>query len=167
MCQWFSYNSSRTLLLSPYILRKQHETWYSIQKLSLFYIVFWTYWIFILRHQNNFHCWLFYPHPWIWDCNKLNTILSLQNYYKYIKYIWDLDNLSFLKYQCIITTCKHFPENVSHSVMSDSLWFHGLWPTRLLCPWKSPARILEWATISQKKEAIFPSWWYGLLKLNI
>ena len=26
------------------------------------------------------------------------------------------------------------------SVMSDSLWPHGLWPTRLLCPWNSPGR---------------------------
>ena len=27
---------------------------------------------------------------------------------------------------------------VSHSVMSDSLWPHGLWPARPLCPWNSP-----------------------------
>ena len=26
----------------------------------------------------------------------------------------------------------------SHSVMSDSLQLHGLWPTRLLCPWDFP-----------------------------
>ena len=26
-------------------------------------------------------------------------------------------------------------EIVSHSVMSDSLWPHGLQPTRILCPW--------------------------------
>ena len=26
----------------------------------------------------------------------------------------------------------------SHSVMSDSLWPHGLQPARLLCPWDSP-----------------------------
>ena len=29
-------------------------------------------------------------------------------------------------------------EGISHSVMFDSLWPHGLWPTRLLCPWNSP-----------------------------
>ena len=28
--------------------------------------------------------------------------------------------------------------HVSRSVMSDSLWPHGLWPTRVLCPWNSP-----------------------------
>ena len=27
---------------------------------------------------------------------------------------------------------------VSHSVVSDSLQPHGLWPTKLLCPWNSP-----------------------------
>ena len=28
-------------------------------------------------------------------------------------------------------------DRISHSVMSDSFWFHGLQPTRLLCPWDS------------------------------
>ena len=36
---------------------------------------------------------------------------------------------------------------VSHSVMSDSLWPHGLKPTRLLCPWNSQAGILEWVAM--------------------
>ena len=31
----------------------------------------------------------------------------------------------------------------SHSVMSDSLWPHGLEPTRLLCPWGSPGKNSE------------------------
>ena len=30
--------------------------------------------------------------------------------------------------------------SVSPSVVSDSLWPHGLQPTRLLCPWNSPSR---------------------------
>ena len=29
---------------------------------------------------------------------------------------------------------------VSHSVVTDSLWPHGLWPTSLLCPWGSPVK---------------------------
>ena len=33
---------------------------------------------------------------------------------------------------------------VYHSVVSYSLPHHGLQPTRLLCPWNLPARILEW-----------------------
>ena len=28
----------------------------------------------------------------------------------------------------------------NHLVMSDSLWPHGLWPARLLCPWDSPGK---------------------------
>ena len=31
-------------------------------------------------------------------------------------------------------------ESDSHSVASDSLQPHGLWPTRLLCPWDSPGK---------------------------
>ena len=32
------------------------------------------------------------------------------------------------------------PVCVSHSVMPDSLWPHGLQPTRLLCPWDFPGK---------------------------
>ena len=28
--------------------------------------------------------------------------------------------------------------SVSRSAVLDSVWPHGLWPTRLLCPWDSP-----------------------------
>ena len=38
-------------------------------------------------------------------------------------------------------------ESVGHSVTSDSLWPHGLWPARILCPWNSPARILQWVAM--------------------
>ena len=34
------------------------------------------------------------------------------------------------------------------SVVSDSVRPHGLQPSRLLCPWDSPGKILEWAAIS-------------------
>ena len=30
--------------------------------------------------------------------------------------------------------------SVSQSVVSDSLWSHGLWPTRLPCTWNSPGK---------------------------
>ena len=33
------------------------------------------------------------------------------------------------------------------SVVSNSLWPRGLYPPSLLCPWHSPARILEWVDI--------------------
>ena len=35
-------------------------------------------------------------------------------------------------------------ESVSHSVTSNSLRLLGLQPTRLLCPWNSPSKNMEW-----------------------
>ena len=35
--------------------------------------------------------------------------------------------------------------------MSDSLWPHGLYPTRLLCPWDSPGNSIGWVAISFSK----------------
>ena len=45
---------------------------------------------------------------------------------------------------------------LSHLVMSDSLWPHGLQPTRLLCPWDSPARILEWIAMPSSRGSSQP-----------
>ena len=36
---------------------------------------------------------------------------------------------------------------VSCSVVSNSLQPHGLWPTRLLCPWNSPGKNTEWVAV--------------------
>ena len=45
----------------------------------------------------------------------------------------------------------------SRSVVSDSLWPHGLEPTSLLCPWDfSRPRILEWVAISSSRESSQP-----------
>ena len=41
---------------------------------------------------------------------------------------------------------------VSHVVMSDSLRPHGVWPARLLCPWDSQARILEWVVVLSSRD---------------
>ena len=41
-----------------------------------------------------------------------------------------------------------YAQLLSCSVTSDSLWPHGLWPSRFLCPWDFPARIQEWVAIS-------------------
>ena len=38
---------------------------------------------------------------------------------------------------------------VSCSVVSDSLWPHALWPTRVLCPWNSPGRN-TWQSLLQR-----------------
>ena len=40
-------------------------------------------------------------------------------------------------------TISRVSESVSHSVMSNSLPLHRLWPTRLLCPWDSPYKNTE------------------------
>ena len=37
------------------------------------------------------------------------------------------------------------------SLLSDSLLYHGLWLTRLLSPWDSPGKILEWVVISSSR----------------
>ena len=42
---------------------------------------------------------------------------------------------------------KGLSESVSHSVMSDSVWPHGLWPTKPSVHWFLQARILEWVAI--------------------
>ena len=45
---------------------------------------------------------------------------------------------------------------LSRSVVSDSLWPHGLQPTRLLCPWISQARILEWVAMPASRGSSQP-----------
>ena len=43
--------------------------------------------------------------------------------------------------------CVFKPWKVKESDEFDSFWPHALQPARLLCPWNSPARILEWVAI--------------------
>ena len=47
----------------------------------------------------------------------------------------------------------------SCSVVSDSLWPHGLQSTRLLCPWDFPGNILEWIAISFSRGSSQPRDW--------
>ena len=44
--------------------------------------------------------------------------------------------LAFNESECWAEFCVY----VSHSVVSDSLQPHGLWPARLFCPWNSPGK---------------------------
>ena len=44
----------------------------------------------------------------------------------------------------------------SRSLMSDSLQPHGLWPTRLLCPWNLQARRLEKVAIPPNPQPDLP-----------
>ena len=41
---------------------------------------------------------------------------------------------------CVCCFCYCESESVSCSVVSDSLWPHGLQPARVLCPWDSPRK---------------------------
>ena len=47
---------------------------------------------------------------------------------------WFKTHLGSRLHQCAV---------LSHTVMSDSLWPHGLQPARLLCPWNSPGKNTE------------------------
>ena len=48
------------------------------------------------------------------------------------------DSLLFLVWAWETPSWSPYSFNVwTHSVVSDSLWPHGLWPTRFLCPWDS------------------------------
>ena len=55
-----------------------------------------------------------------------------------------LTHLRKAGFSCTLYSCCCHPwsesESVSHSVMSNSLWFHGLKPTRLLYPWNFPGK---------------------------
>ena len=54
-----------------------------------------------------------------------------------------------------LTSCISFLLVLSHSVISYSLWPHGLQPTRFLCPWDQ-ARILEWVAIPSSRGSSWP-----------
>ena len=45
---------------------------------------------------------------------------------------------------------------LSCSVMSDSLLLHGLWPTRLLCPWAFPGKNTGVVAVSSARESSQP-----------
>ena len=42
------------------------------------------------------------------------------------------------------------------SVVSNSLQPYGSWPTRLLCPWDSPGKILEWVVMPSTRGSFLP-----------
>ena len=46
--------------------------------------------------------------------------------------------------------------SVSHSVISDSLRLQGPQPARFLCPWDSPARIMEWVAMPFSRGSSWP-----------
>ena len=69
-------------------------------------------------------------------------------------------DLTSTRWNLLIQKCQNHvsPSEfvLSCLVMSNSLGPHGLQPTRLLCPWDSLARVLEWVTIILL-QGIFPT----------
>ena len=67
---------------------------------------------------------------------------------------WFLKNKQNLYRQNSVLYCAMF----SHSVMSNSSWPHGLYPTRLLCPWDFPGKntgvgfhfLLQWTFLTRE-----------------
>ena len=68
--------------------------------------------------------------------------------------------LCFFKLRFIYLGLLHvaWSEKVKVLVIQScpTLWPHGLQPTRLLSPWNSPARILEWVAIPFSRECSRP-----------
>ena len=64
----------------------------------------------------------------------------------YLRFLWSMDSnhRSCTAVVFIFENNLHISGCVSShqvaSVMSDSLWPCGLWPSRLLCPWDSPGK---------------------------
>ena len=57
---------------------------------------------------------------------------------------------------CINTHTHTYTHTLIHTVVSDSLWPHGLQPTRPLCPWDSPGKNTRVGCIALL-QGIFPT----------
>ena len=58
-------------------------------------------------------------------------------------------------------------QNESHSVVSDSLWPHGLNPAKLLCPWTSPGQNTPVGSCFLLQGSSQPSNWTRSLTLQV
>ena len=75
---------------------------------------------------------------------------SRQEYWRrgchFLEVAWDLTNPGIeppsptLPAGFFTTSASWEAPNASHSIMSNSLQPHGLYPARLLCPWNSPGK---------------------------
>ena len=74
--------------------------------------------------------------PWPKECNPLFVLYHLASLLSYLPNIYLLHGVE-VGYSVF---CESEKWKWRCSVMSDSLRPHGLWPTRLLCPWDSPGK---------------------------
>ena len=88
------------------------------------------------------------------DLNKVLTQLNLMERSTFKK----ITHFFFNSWKLYKMSCKIPKVNlsVSHSVMSDSLWPHGLQPSRLLCPWGF-SRQEYWRGYHALLQGIFPT----------
>ena len=63
---------------------------------------------------------------------------------------------STARVQSLVREVPHATWSESCSVVSDSLWPHGLYPARLLCPWNSPGHY-PWVGSCSLFHGIFPT----------
>ena len=71
--------------------------------------------------------------------------------YSLLKLCW-----LFLEHVCIFIPLQCPVSSVNRSVLFNSLWPHGLWPPRLLCPWNSPGKN-TWLGCHFLLQVIFPT----------
>ena len=91
----------------------------------------------------------------------LDTALDVPGFSEFIRHSLTLSATKLLNVSFPISgTCVHV---CCHSVMSNSLQPHGLWPARLLCPWDSPGKdsgmgcpvLLRWILPTQRSTLQF------------
>ena len=89
-----------------------------------------------------------------WMCN----CVQQKTNWRQNKYVQICDGNSHTRELRLILCCYVCACLVT-SVMSDSLWRYGLLFSRLLCPWNSPARILEWVAMPSSRGFFWPRNW--------
>ena len=76
----------------------------------------------------------------IWeDAESLVSTASLRSLFSICQYLTPLSSLALAHFSTR-NQLRSESENVSHTVMSNSLRPHGLYPARLLCPWNSAGK---------------------------
>ena len=95
------------------------------------------------------------------NVSTLDTALDVPGFSEFIRHSLTLSATKLLNVSFPISgTCVHV---CCHSVMSNSLQPHGLWPARLLCPWDSPGKdsgmgcpvLLRWILPTQRSTLQF------------
>ena len=69
------------------------------------------------------------------------TLVFIYSFSKYFRWKLIIDFIMLEKSRSLKKKkIKEKSRSLSYSVASDSLWLHGPYPARLLCPWNSPGK---------------------------